>query len=42
MINIVNGNILNSTEDIIIHQVNVFGSMRTVELQDNSPTAMKI
>lgn len=41
MVKIINGNILDCTEDIIIHQVNCQGIMRTAELQDNLPNATK-
>lgn len=41
MVKIKRGNILNCDEDIIAHQVNVQGIMRTEELQDNSPNVIK-
>jgi len=41
MIRIIDGNILDCKENIIVHQVNVQGIMRAVELQDNSPIDIK-
>lgn len=41
MVKIIKGNILESAENIIIHQVNTEGIMRRTELQDNSPTIIK-
>lgn len=41
MVKIIKGNILESEENIIIHQVNTEGIMRRTELQDNSPTIIK-
>lgn len=41
MVKIINKNILDCTEDIIVHQVNCQGIMRMAELRDNSPNATK-